>query len=221
MEKRRWLEELRTLLAAQELPSAYIERMVLEMSDHLDEVMEEKSGMKIEEVTDRAGNPVDLAQTVAEEYRKRLFCRRHSILTFVVLPVPALILLWVSFLVVQCGLGLLLRPFAAELADNTSPAALVLIIAIELVGFGLMMVPFCLPAAVLCRLARRSGQDWRWPMLSCAILCLWVGLRGSNPVGFGPVGSLGLARCMVMALPLTIGAWCSWRRSHRNSPAVA
>jgi hypothetical protein len=219
MEKQRWLEELRKHLAAQGLPASYIERTVLEMSDHIDEIMEEKAIMKIGNVRDRVGLPADLAQTAAAEYRKRLFSRRHPILTFIVLPVPTLMFLSMAYYVWVVCQRLVIMPFAGQLTENASASVLALIYGVEVMDDVLEMAMFCLPAALFCRVARRSGQDWRWPLLACVILSCWVALRGSNPVGFGPSGTFGLVRGIVMVLPLipfAISAWRSWGDSAGN-----
>jgi hypothetical protein len=223
MEKQRWLEELRKRLAAQGLPASYVERAALEMSDHIDEIMEEKAIMKIENIRDRVGLPADLAQTAAAEYRKQLFSRRHPILTFIVLPVPTLMLLSMAYYVWVVCLPLVLMPFADELGENPSTPALVLMAGFELVGIVLLLASYCLPAVWFCRMARTTDQDWRWPMIACVILSCWVALRSSSPVGFGPVGTLGLARGIVMVLPLipfAIGAWRSWWRLRRQPQAL-
>jgi hypothetical protein len=45
-----WREELKEELVRQGLPPAYIERLVQELCDHLDDVMEESMSMEAEKV---------------------------------------------------------------------------------------------------------------------------------------------------------------------------
>ncbi len=68
-----WLEEVREKLVRQGLPQQYIDRFVQELRDHYDDITEEGMSMEPEKTSaaeERMGQPAQLAQAAASEYRR-------------------------------------------------------------------------------------------------------------------------------------------------------
>lgn len=67
-----WLEEIRAKLTSQGLPQPYIERLVRELHDHYNDIMEEKMNMESDKnsaADERMGQPAHIAEVAAGEYR--------------------------------------------------------------------------------------------------------------------------------------------------------
>lgn len=77
-----WLEELREKLVGQGLPPLYIERLVQELSDHYDDILQEGLSMEPErsKADERMGQPSHLAQVAASEYSMHtpLYCHKQK-----------------------------------------------------------------------------------------------------------------------------------------------
>jgi hypothetical protein len=212
-----WLEELREQLSHQGLPRSYIERLVEEMSDHFNDIMEEKMSKEATNVcspADRLGLPTDIAQVAATEYRKWFFWRKHPILTFIVMPIPLLVILWVFFQIVGEGIGFVFQKQMREAIGNDPTP--ILRLALRIVALGILAAPFLISAMILCRLASLSGQNCRWSMLSCGILSVFacfVGFGRPSPFLGGP---FSLPQFLMIVMPLATGSWFSWQRVRRQ-----
>jgi hypothetical protein len=76
MENQSWLDKLRDELVSQGLPPLYIERLLGELRDHIDDIAEEGLSMEPEKsrpADERLGQPAELAETVAGEYSRGAF----------------------------------------------------------------------------------------------------------------------------------------------------
>jgi hypothetical protein len=214
-----WLEQLREQLSHQGLSPSYIERLVQELSDHFSDITEEKMSKDAIETcsaAERMGHPTDLAQVVGTEYRRWFFCRNHPVLTFIVLPIPLLMILWAVEVLIGSVANMAMPHFENVLLEAP----------LELITFVLLLTPPAFSGLILCRLARWSGQTWWWSMLSCGVVGVsanFVGFGNPSPFFGGPLTLRQLL--MTAALPLAIGTWCSWqsvRRQRRSAcPATA
>src|SRR3954467_12036831 len=110
-------EELEHELRRQRLPAAYVGRLLSELDDHYEDLVEERStsmgaARKLqteqENWDQRMGNPAQLAVFAAEQYPARSFWGRHPLMTFVFGPLPMLLAGWFAagFGVVWAGMGL-------------------------------------------------------------------------------------------------------------------
>src|SRR3954471_8394018 len=110
-------EELERELRRQRLPAAYIARLLSELDDHYEDLVEERStsmgaARKLqtgqEHWDERLGNPTQLALFAAEQYRARSFWGRHPVVTFVLGPLPMLVVSWIitAETIVGFGMGL-------------------------------------------------------------------------------------------------------------------
>lgn len=203
MESRPWVEELREQLARQGLPPSYIDRLVAELKDHYLDILEEDRSMEAtgtQGSSDRLGQPAALAEITATEYRRASFCRQYPILTFAVLPIPVQVVLWLVFYSTAIGVTHFVR-------FESVPTLAVL----EVIMFGLLLAPPALAAIIFCRLARLSGQSWRWSMLSCGILAAlggFIGIGGPAPFFGGRPASL--TQWIIIAIPLVFCMWNTW-----------
>jgi len=123
MRGRLWLEAVERELISRRLPRQEVARLVAELSDHLADEMDSRSSggpsavrdtasidspvdlteeqMSMQKsITVRLGSPADIAETAAQEFRRRRTLLSRSWLaafcTFVLLPLPALLLGWLA-----------------------------------------------------------------------------------------------------------------------------
>lgn len=214
-----WREELKEELVRQGLPPSYIERLVQELSDHFTDVMEESMSTEAEKsslAAERLGHPSKLAAAAVTEYHKQAFSRKHPVVTFAIMPVLLTALLWA---------GLFVAGYVAdevgEISDLTTSQ--LSFRALNDVATGVMLAPLFVIALIFCRLARNSGVDWRWSLLSTGVLALISGMFYYTVLPFGPSNDPRPRPCLVVGLPLTVqqwlqsmlilavGGWCCWR----------
>lgn len=186
-------DELRSELRRQRLPRAYITRLLAELDDHYEDLVEERSTsmgaarkLQTESISQknlhtRLGEPAQLALFAAEQYHSRSFWGRHPLLTFGFAPLPLLVALWIAvvFCMAQFGSGLGyviehwfgLPPERWEFQDHLLAQAIVMALATWLA----IIFPMLSVAALMCRTARRNVVKWRWPILTCGLLSLVAG----------------------------------------------
>jgi hypothetical protein len=224
MESRRWLERVERELAGQGLPAGVRARLLAELRDHLEDLTEEGGGMATEaEIDGRMGGPKGLAAAAADHRRAAGWARRHPLLAFGLAPVPAAALAAALY-----GLGVLALWMAAGAAGYEGasfPAAAALV-------SGLGFVPFLLTAAVLGRLAARSGVGRHWELASvCQVALLagaamarlsWPGGEGEPMLVLGVGVPLAAGWTAVAQLVLTLAAgWLAARVARRRSAVPA
>jgi hypothetical protein len=212
-----WREELSRELLRQGLPPAYVERLVQELCDHLNDVMEESRSMEADRsslAAERVGRPSNLAAAAVAEYRKRAFSRNHPVVMFAVLPILLLPVLWA---------GLFVAEALVCLGVGEMPTSYRGLRIISYGESGLLLVPAAASAVVFCRSARRNGMGWRWPLLTTGILAVFAGVFFCTVIPWGPNKEPRLGFCL--GLPVTgqqllqsvlifaIGSWCCWRGS--------
>jgi hypothetical protein len=121
-----WLEQLRELVNQRRLPPQYIERLVEELSDHFQDIQEEKKGMDAEPVCAseaRMGEPSQLAQFVESQYRKRCFSQKHPVVMFAVMPVLLLLGIWSALGLLVFDIGSLFEVPAESVASSVTEAS--------------------------------------------------------------------------------------------------
>jgi hypothetical protein len=226
MMSRRWLERLHAELQKRGLPPAYIERLMEEVSDHWDDLREET--MSEERICEaRMGLPEQLA---AECTRRPGRWRRPllAFATFVIAPVPVLLILWVGAFLV----GVLVLEETGLIRGRTLPewarsptAVHGLLAAAGVMASGAL-------AAVFGGLARRYRVGARWARAAAFTLALTTGLvvhqvKLSNLPGESSIGlGMGLALAkpywqiwqFVLALA---GGWLVLRRQAGRSRILA
>jgi hypothetical protein len=191
MDNRPRHDEYREELARRGLPGAYVERLVAELDDHFTDVLEERStsmgaARKLQPEADdaisrnaeqRLGEPRQLAIFAAEQYHARSFWGRHPWLTYLVMPLPLLIVSAITFSTALIAAGHALSFICVQvfgLEEPANPADYVMLqgIALGITCWYMLVVPPLVSGLVLCRIYRRNALDWRWPVVGCAILSL-------------------------------------------------
>lgn len=222
MSTRPWPDELRHKLHMQNLPPAYIDRLVEELSEHVLDTQSETTSMDAQNALNRLGSTDQIAAAVTQEFRSRTFAGRYPWLAFVALPVAVIPLVFVSSI-----LGL----FAIQWAAMTSLEWLIepepwhsLSKATEsrvewwiLAAFDsyVRFIPFAIATWMFCRWGRRSDMRW-WPFVACTIVALTAGFLSTKsiPASDGRPGLwiVGLAthvelrQVIQLLVPLTVAA---------------
>jgi hypothetical protein len=165
------------------LPAEYAERAASEICDHYCDLMSELEATGLSEsqaATEaelRLGGERTLVTKTVREYQRRYWCARWPLITFLLGPIPILILTYVGFVL---SLYVVLTPleklglFRQSAPDGiiTTAEWLLTLLAIALVGFaGPAITMF-----VLARLAKRAALHWKWLAISACLLGLTVGM---------------------------------------------
>jgi hypothetical protein len=185
-----WQQELRRELRRQRLPRAYIARFLLELDDHYEDLVEERSTsmgaarkleFKPDDLEQRLGDPARLAVFAAEQYHARSFWGRHPFITFVLGPLPMLVLGWIATGtgVVWFGQGFVyvLKHWFGLSDDIPNPQDYLLSQSVVMcvASWFIIVFPPVAVGASLCRVARRNSVNWRWPIVACTLLALVLG----------------------------------------------
>ena len=209
-----WLEQLREFVKQQGLPPQYLERLFEELSDHFQDIQEEKKRMDAEQVCTpdaRMGEPAELARFVGSEYRKRCFSQKHPVVMFAVMPVLLLLGIWSALGLLAYGIDSMF----AEPADFAEPAeSVALSLTEQLICYGVVWLPVALTTVIFCRAAQRRRVGWRWSMLTAATLAIFPGMTvrlSPSMLMIGLVPMLSVTAVIQLMLPLAIGSWYSWR----------
>ncbi len=180
MKNQRWLDALRAELIKQGLPKRYIRRLMKELADHTLDLMEEQ------EMDDRKndcaamenhlGKPQELAEAAVANYRAAKFVGRHPWLTFLVAPVPVMVLTWIGFVLIGGGLLNALPSILGDAYDVEGKAASewlpLLIWMVRAFDYTLRFVPSAAVVVVFCYLVRRSGRSFRWALAACGLVAV-------------------------------------------------
>jgi hypothetical protein len=230
MERQPWLEQVRRELVHKRLPPAYVERLVFELSDHINDFMEDRMSTDAKDLRSaliQLGRPNEIAQRAAAEYRHARFSGRHPAFTFLVMPIIALPLMWAG-----CIAGLValakIAGFSSDNATAGGPLWQWANLNLPLILLVILVLPVAVAALFFCRLATRASVGWKWPLAACLVLALIGGLaisdvalpaggtKGSVRFGFALSRSPTEAQLVQFAVPVAIGAWAAWREISRR-----
>jgi hypothetical protein len=234
-----WLERVEQELSRRRLPRHEVARLIAELRDHLIDRAEsygaaqgapggpqllsssssstEKNMSMDASVIENLGSPEQIAEVAVREYRQRKHLLSRSLLaafcTFVVMPLPALCLLWALVILALVQFGELVD-VDPDLGDYEVTPGVVL--ASHVASLLLLLVPAIGLAAFYGRIARRTGRSWLWGLPACLLVAVGAGLvnytltfadpPGKNMMMFGigwPVPRLQIEQFL---LPLSIGS---------------
>jgi hypothetical protein len=222
----RWFEQLQAQLVRSDLPDDYVERLLEELSDHFQDLMEETMSTQAE-VCARLGEPQDVADAAAFGYRHRGYLGRHPAiagLVFAVSPIVALAALSYTVLL-SMVVG---AEWLGIVGDGASPLGTT---SQAILSYGLKLATIVLPSLVLavayCRLAGRCGIGRKWMITSCVVLAVLAALAGiqltfAETPGHGSVSlSLGVGltetvQMLQLLVPLAVAWWFARRRGERD-----
>jgi hypothetical protein len=183
-------DKLESELRRRGLPPAYIARLAAELDDHYSDLVEERSSrmgaarklkFEADDLQAQLGEPTQLAVFAAEQYHARNFWGRHPLLTFLVGPLPLLVGCWFATGILFFAMNLVL--FAIDfvstaalgwsfssIQEENHPFCQAVLLAT--VSWIVIVLPPLVAAWLLCRVARRNGLHWKWPVLGCGLLAI-------------------------------------------------
>ncbi len=97
-----WFDIVDRRLRAQWLPLAYRRRVVQELKDHAEEILERcsesaRSPSQSESLlAQRLGDAEHVAASIEQSFRQRCFAGRHPVFTFLLCPIPLSLLIWMT-----------------------------------------------------------------------------------------------------------------------------
>ena len=234
MDNQPWLDRVRERLARQALPPSYVQRFLEELTDHFNDLVEEK--MESNPIS-RLGQPEQVAENAVAAYRRRRFLGRHPLAAFLVFGVSPMLLFIVLYsvsviLVVggESGMGVRHDDHLGSVASEVVCFANSLLT---------VVIPSILATVLYCRLAKRAAVGKHWMLISCAILAViasmpviyrnWPGdpkpyywfytMNWTSLVGLWhePNWSFRVQAIMQFFAPLGFGWWLM-RRKHGQKP---
>jgi len=223
-----WLESVEQELVRSKVSVAYRERLLGELRDHVEDVYceERNRAMSAEAVQDgmleaRLGKPAEVASAAKKVGTKSYFARRHPLVTYLLIPIPALVLLWITYTATLAGIFSLFDQYkSAEWAVSAA----------SLLTHGIAYVPAILLTLLFAWLAIRSNTKIAWWLSSSAIVAFVSGLMmvnlrfpttpgtGSLNVGLGFPPPFAHWPQMAIPLAITIAFVCYYVRKRRSRP---
>ncbi len=203
MDRQDWLEAVTQQLHSSGVCLTEQRRLLAELGDHIDDLYceERNHTMSIEALESgllekRLGKPEEVAAAAVVHAPRDKFARRHPIVTFLLLPVPVLILLWTTYTLGLAGVLQLFRDY--QDADW----------AVSLVGIlihGLAYVPAVALTLLIAWIAVRSRIRIAWWLAASTIVALvsWLMM-----VSFSMPTTPGTGQLQVgMGFPPDIACW--------------
>lgn len=176
-----WRNSLEQKLRKGGVPRFYRKRLMDELLDHLEDLDEEIGSMdaqQLETVEERIGTPGEIADVAVAEYRNGCFAARHPVLTFILGPLPLLILVFsvcvlISMLIAwAAGRVMGLESGWAESGWTRDTVSAATWWAMAASFHAWTFVPIVLSALVVGWVARRYGPGGKWIIIGYATLGL-------------------------------------------------
>jgi hypothetical protein len=166
-----WLDDVRRELVNRQVGTAYRERLLEELRDHLDDLRcEERNDAMSAEVwnnrgtiSQRMGEPAAIAAAADRPRVPVRFAQRHPLITFLVTPVPLLIVLWIAYGAGTIGV---LSGFQAYRGDAWAIRLATLVV------HGAAYVPAIVLTSAIAWLAVRSHAKTGWWLTAAGLVAL-------------------------------------------------
>ncbi len=234
MDTQRWLDEMECQLRISGVSATYQTRLLEELRDHIEDLSCEErmhamsaEAVKSQYLDTRLGPPQEIAEAAKASIRQTQFALRHPIVTFVVLPIPVLVLMWVAYA--------LLLIVSLNLFQSYKDVGWVVTAASGLIH-GLAYVPAVALTLLIAWIASRSRARWGWWIAASVIVACVSGLMivtfampttpGTGRLAIGLGFPPDLSRWPQIAIPLVaaIGSFALIRRRRQraaSTPSVA
>jgi hypothetical protein len=233
MDDQPWLNRVRQRLAKHDLAPNYVERVVEELANHLEDLKEQSTSTEADAYS-RLGEPEQVAEAAVTAYKRRSFLGRHPAAAFLVFGVSPVALLVALFVVTLCFIGMI-EIGVGITKEPPNDLGIVGSAVVNFVGSLLtVVVPSILATILYCQLAKRLGAGRKWILVSSVTLAVFASSpaywragsgdhswRFSVPwCGFHGGGSwVALTQHLVnLIVPLAI-AWWFLRRNHEAPTA--
>lgn len=221
-----WRDRLVAELHRQGLPSAYVDRLVEELTDHTHDLFREDSRMDADmNLECRLGSPEQLASVAKVEFQRRTFAGRYPLFTFIIGPIIALPGTLLGTCALLWGLvylaDLLTGGWLIASAEKGLRPSVLEITIVHISNVVIRVVPFLWAVALFIRLGRRSGRQ-AWSLVACAIIAVTalffqstfyesdsIPVKGENH-GIWTVGfrfEIASEQILQAALSLSLAAW--------------
>jgi hypothetical protein len=212
------LREFTNELIRRGLPIEYSSRAAEEFADHHRDLTEELqlAGMDeaaaITAASKRLGDPKSLMKKTVRAYQRRYWCGRWPVTTFVVAPIPLVLLMWMAKWLICFAIAMPLQRWGII---EHQPDGIMSFGEWAFVRSVQIVFLFLTPAAVLfClfRLARRAALNCRWVCMSAMLLSLFAGLflYDFNSKGFAIRVPRDEVVCIVGVPFLSSGGMWNW-----------
>jgi hypothetical protein len=233
VDAQQWLEQVRAELARKNLPPHYVERLTSELSDHISDFMEDHMSTEAFDRFDAVrpmGTPQHLANSAASEHRQRHFSARHPLITFVMLPILSLPVLWSAILML---IVLSAKLLGFESGSTTAAPSPWIESIVKLCATRSLLVPVAISSAFFCWLAARGEVDRKWIVTACLLVAIFGGAamvdltlpgvdhKGSLFFGLSLNHHPSLGQVLQFALPLAICGYAVWRQSSALTTSTA
>lgn len=198
MANRHWLDEVQERLVKQNLPPSYVQRLIGELGDHLEDLKEEN--VEVDAIS-RLGEPDQVANSAVGAYRRRSFIGRHPTAAFVVFAISPVVPLYLVFLVGAMAIMMLRADRTLDWHENhwiLSP---------------LIVVCSTFVSVLYGELAMRLGIGVKWILASCAVLGAFAMLMEF---------ALGVTLMVLaqFAVPFAVGWWFAKQKHNASYPAT-
>jgi hypothetical protein len=183
------------------LPADYAHRAADELADHHRDLVEELQSAgwtethAAVEASRRLGEPRELVKRTVREYQQRYWCGRWPLATFLLAPIPMLLLVWIMSGLILFGVG---RAAAMLIDENTAKALEPL--GQYVVGYSvkvwITLASPMLVMAAFCWLAARVAMNRAWPCVASGMMAMFIGFvpctirfkTAENPTGRFMIG---------------------------------
>jgi len=185
------IQELGRKLLRRGVPRRHAVRIVQELIEHRDVLEAEgrAAGQSLEAArsaaSEKLGDIDELAEELLATRRRSYWCGRHPLISFVLLPLPAFLLLFIGLLFLGAQVsGVMSWSEHKESLPEPNWAAV-------RVGFySVLCMAVTITAAFTCYLARRCCCGFKWAVIGCAVvfvhaLLFNTGFVQPNGTGYG------------------------------------
>ena len=163
MDRKPWLDRLDVELRRRDVSARFRRRLLAEARDHAADLTEEDASMTESIMETRLGQPAEVAERAAAEYRKASWTRRHPLIVFGLLPLPlflfTLIVMMLFMFSLEAGGRLISSTFGDVEVDLPRWAVVGMAFGF---AYGMKFLPFVWMMRFFTRRWLRSGVNRIW-----------------------------------------------------------